>query len=276
MTTNLACVGMPVSTTAALDALVAEITGSARETVGESPGVRTLAWQDDSGARVVCDLLGGRPHILPTFAATSEVAYRAVEPISPEVAKVTVLGADGESETGVTCQLEQRRHLGGQAQHGQIRLTALGTQVRTYPDEATFLASDGSLLGTVDELGPPPPEVQERGLAWPPRMSVSAFLANGFYGPVPPTPYALMSGVVTHTEPRTNSLTGGRFRLARVRTAFGGLDVCLAGEDYDDLAEGSIIAGTVAMVGRLLSPEESDQPRPGETRREWRRRTGRE
>lgn len=276
MTTNLACVGMAVSTTEALDALVSEITRLGEEKIDASLGVETFAWQDDSGARVAYDVLAGTPHILPTFASTSEVTYRSLEQVSPEVAKVTVLGADGQGETGVTCQLEQRRHLSGAPQRGQIRLTALGTQVTTYPDETTFLASDASLLGTEDELGPPPAEVEERGLAWPPRMSASAFLANGFYGPVKPTPYALMSGLVTHTEARTNSLTGGRFRLAQVRTAFGALDVCLAGDTYDDLHEGSVIAGTVAMTGRLVSAEEADRPRAGETRRDWRRRTGRE
>lgn len=276
MTTTLACVGMPVSTPSALETLVARITTATTETVGESADVRTFAWQDDSGARLVYDMIAGRPHILPTYAATSEVTYRRVEPISPEVAKVTVLGTDGESETGVTCQLEQRRHLDGVPQRGQIRLTALGTQVTTYPDEAAFLASDASLLGTEAELGPPPPEVEERGLAWPPRMSAAAFLANGFYGPVKPTPYALMSGVVTHTEGRTNALTDGRFRVAQVRTAFGGLDVCLPDGAYDHLTAGCVLAGTVAVIGRLLSPQEVDQPRAGETRREWRRRTGRE
>lgn len=267
---------MPATSPDALDDLVTDVTRLAEEKVGESLGVQTFAWQDASGARVVYDVLAGTPHLLPTFASTSEVAFTALDPVSHEVAKVTVVGEDGRTETGVTCQLEQRRHLADAPEQGHLRLTALGTTVTAFADEAAFLASDASLLGTEDELGPPPPEVEERGLAWPPRMSATAFLANGFYGPVKPTPYALMSGVVVSTEPRTNTLTDGRFLVAHVRTAFGPLDLCLAGDEHDDLTEGSVVAGTVAVIGRLVSPEEADRPRPGETRRDWRRRTGRE
>lgn len=121
-------------------------------------------------------------------------------------------------------------------------------------------------------------------------MSASAFFANGFYpGPVDPTPHALLSGVVLRAEVRTNSLTGRRFVASRVLTAFGELDLCLP-EEFALLLPGQVIAGTVAVVGRLLEDtpaasaeragedaggDDDAQPRPGETRREWRDRTGR-
>lgn len=290
MSSNLACIGMGVTSPAELSELVAQVARLGSEPVADSPGVQTYAWQDASGARVVLDVLAGKPLILPSFASTSDFTSTAVEAHSPDVARVTVLGEDGVTETGVTCELEQRRHVEGQVDAGRIRLVALGINVTAFDDEPTFLADDASLLGTEDELGPPPPEVAERGLAWPPRMSASAFFANGFYpGPVDPTPHALLSGVVLRAEVRTNSLTGRRFVASRVLTAFGELDLCLP-EEFALLLPGQVIAGTVAVVGRLLEDtpaasaeragedaggDDDAQPRPGETRREWRDRTGR-
>lgn len=275
MTSNLACIGMGASTPAALEALIDRVTALGTEVVGQSPEARTIAWQDTSGARVVCDLVAGRPHILPTYAALTEVTYTALEPVTLDVAKVTVVGPDGPSTTAVTCQLEQRRHLTGIPAQGSICLSALGTRVSAHTDEAAFLASEASLLGTEYDLGPAPAEVQDRGLAWPPRLSSNAFLANGFHGPAKPTPHALMSGVVTAVERRSNTLTGDEFVVAVVRSAFGELEVCLSPE-FHTLRPGNVLTGTVAVIGRLVTPEESDRPRHGETRREWRRRTGRE
>ncbi|WP_156822679.1 hypothetical protein [Demetria terragena] len=276
MTSNLACIGMAVTSTAGLDALIAELTSRDREFLRESFGVQTYAWQDPSGARVVYDVLAGTPHIVPTFAGTSEFDYVSIVPVSTEVTKIMVTSSDGIGHTGVTCQVEQRRHLSDVPSNGRICLTALGTHISVHADIGAFLASDASLLGTEDELGPPPAQVRDRGLAWPPRMSSKAFLANGFYGPAKPTPYALMSGVVSQVEPRTNELTGGRFLATQVRTAIGDLDLCLAGDDYDDVTPGNVIAGTVTVVGSLVAPEIAGRPRPGESRRAWRRRTGRE
>lgn len=320
MSSHLACIGMAVTSPDELDAVVAEIVQAGKMPVvapGEDDGVPTYAWQDPSGARVVYDLVDGEPLILPGYGDATIVRYAGIQAQAPEVARLSIIGPDGATETGVTAELEQRRHLGSLPTEGRVALCAMGVHVATFPDEASFLHSDASLLGTVEEFGEPPPEVLEQGLAWPPRMSTRAFFANGYFdGSAEPTPHALISAVVRERRDLVNEFTGQAFVVALVDAPFGSLPVCLAAVEHPDLRPGQVLTGTVSVVGSVLPgdpcapasedaaqpadtgegdpsgtndapapgsvPAEPTQapidetPLPGETRREWRRRTGRE
>lgn len=323
MSSHLACIGMAVTSPDELDAFVAEIVRTGREPVYDldeagaaDGGVPTFAWQDASGARVAYDLVDGEPLILPGYRDATVVRYVAIEARVPEVARLSIIGPDGATETGVTAELEQRRHPGSFAGEGRVALCAMGIQVVTFADEASFLHSEASLLGTVEEFGEPPPEVLEQGLAWPPRMSTRAFFANGYYdGAAEPTPHALISAVVRERRDLVNEFTGQPFIVAVVDAPFGSMPVCLAAVEHPDLRPGQVLTGTVSVVGSVLpgdppttspartseppvpaaiAPSESTEapspgpipaaatqaidetPLPGETRREWRRRTGRE
>lgn len=339
MSSHLACIGMAVTSPGDLDAVVAEIVRSGREPVaGAEPvtagkhasadtsgqHITTRAWQDPSGARVVYDLVDGEPLILPTFRDAATARYTGIEADNPEVARLSVIGPDGATETGVTAELEQRRHPDSVPPEGRVSLCAMGIQVRTFPDEASFLHSDASLLGTVEEFGDPPPEVLEQGLAWPPRMSTRAFFANGYFeGPVPVSPHALISAVVRERRDLVNRFTGQSFIVAIIDTPFGTMPVCLSAVEHSTVKPGEVLTGTVSVVGSIqpsaataqTSPADEvvqhadsdstsepasapvaepapaiepvpsatpapapidETPLPGETRREWRRRTGRE
>ncbi|YAL83059.1 hypothetical protein ACMYYO_14240 [Dermacoccaceae bacterium W4C1] len=311
MSSHLACLGMGVTSPQELARLVAEVTRLGREVVSDSDGVATFAWQDGSGARVVYDVLGSQPLVLPSFRGSTVYAFSELRAPDPDVAWVTVQRADQDATLTLTAELEQRRHPSALPARGRIRLCGLGINVESFEDQKAFLASEASLLGTVEELGDPPAEVIEQGLAWPPRMSSSAFFPDG-YGEegTAPSPLALMSGVVHDAQILTNSLTEQDFVLARALTAFGELDVLLSAVEHRFVAPGQVIAGTVSMVGSVLPPlpvdeqdldppaqvldqppaevvdqpsteahdqpsTEDERPRPGETRREWRARTGR-
>lgn len=253
MSSHLSCLGMAVSSAEELDALIGRITAQARQPVG-SKGVQTFVWQDSSGARMVYDDLPGRPLILPSYAARSSVAYTEVVSSTPDVARVTILGEDGRTPAGITCELEQRRHLDEYPTRGRISLVALGVDVKLYADEQEFTASDDSLMGTEDELGPAPSDALDEGLSWPPRMSTRAFFADGFYEEDGrPTPHALMSAVVLSAEEKEHGLTGQPFHVLRVLTSFGELDLCLSAVEHDLPRPGQIVAGTVAVVGSLAA-----------------------
>lgn len=300
MSSNLACLGMAVASPDELDDLVERITSRDGEPVAESAGVQTFRWEDPSGARMVYDVVAGQPLILPSYATSTSFEYIDVHVPNTQVALVTVVGPDGSNLTGVGAELEQRRHLTTYRAQGRIDLVALGIDVQLHADEAAFLDSPASLMVAEDEQTDGPPEGLDAEMEWPPRMAAKSFFAHsGFSDPHEATPHAILSGIVLEAREVTHKLTGQRFLVVKTLTVFGEVDICLAAADHELPQPGQVLAGTVYLVGSLHGdqvldgdvsqgegnhePDAGDiriedvdaSPLPGESRREWRERTGR-
>ena len=159
----------------------------------------------------------------------------------------------------MTFTAEQYRELRahGAPVSGPARITALGVDVRIYPDADAFAASPGSQLGTSGDSGEdPPPHYREHGWTWPPRLGAESFISYGVFDPPDQArPHARLSGTVLRAGPRVCALTGQPFTVATVSTAGFAADVCLAASEHPDPpAPGSIISGTVSLCAAFVAP----------------------
>jgi hypothetical protein len=91
-------------------------------------------------------------------------------------------------------------------------------------------------------------------VSWPLRVAPTSFISYGVWTEGDEVDaYARFAGVVESSEERTVELTGGRFIAATVQSLFP-TTVCLSSDDHDTPAVGSVIAGTVFMVGSIELP----------------------
>src|SRR5688572_12872699 len=111
MASNLACVGLAVSTRDELEVLVAAIRPAAVR-FGRIGGIEWLRWDDPSGARLVIGLENGvLVDFLPCFAADATTRLARVQNVNSEVTSADVVDDDGQQTTALTFELEQRRLL---------------------------------------------------------------------------------------------------------------------------------------------------------------------
>lgn len=270
MAANLACVGLGVASQDELAALVDSILATAVP-LGRAGDTDVLRWQDDSGARLVVTFRNDElEQLLPSFAGTPGARLTGVHALNDELSHADVVDESGEQLTALALELEQRALLRGRTVSGRASIVALGSDVSVHADEAAFQASPASILGSPDEhAAEPPPMYAERGWPWPPRMAAESFISYGVFGePAEAQAYARLNGVVRSAQRRTNGLTGQAFIVARVSTAGFQADVCLAASEHPDVpAAGSVIGGTVFMVGSLEAW--TDVPRNAELATGW-------
>jgi hypothetical protein len=277
MSSNFACISLDLADQDDLSGVLRSAAESAT-VLGEREGKRVLRWQDDDGARVVLVLEGGRNivSVTPSFASEPGAELATLTQASEECWTAAVM-EDGQQVTALAADLEQSA-LGDPASGagGRVAVVALGREVEVLADEPAFVASSASLLEPDrEDHGDPPDHYVEKGWPWPPRMAAESFIPTGMFGESPATPWARLNGTVLHSRTCRNSLTGGIFHVARVRTSGFEADVCLAAADHPQPpAPGAIVAGTVYLVIALESlpaPSEAvPTPRRG-PRLPWRR-----
>ena len=259
VTSALACVGLAVSDETELRQLVTRAHQAVRET-GVFDGVHAGRWEDDSGAALVLGWRSGElVDFIPAYTAGSGGLLADCRLVNDEVAVAKVTDTSGEQLTAMTFTAEQYRELRahGAPVSGPARITALGVDVRIYPDADAFAASPGSQLGTSDDSGEdPPPHYREHGWTWPPRLGAESFISYGVFDPPDQArPHARLSGTVLRAGPRVCALTGQPFTVATVSTAGFAADVCLAASEHPDPpAPGSIISGTVSLCAAFVAP----------------------
>jgi hypothetical protein len=260
VSSNLSCVGLEVTTTEELGALVSAVLPHAVP-LGRRGEVEVMRWQDASGARLVLELSNGKlTDLLPSFAGTPGARLTQLAPLNESAWRADVMDDAGEQVTAMAVELEQRRLLADDA--GQVTFLAsvigLGVDVTVHADAVQFAASPASLLNPDSSTSSePPPHYRERGWAWPPRVGPESFISGGLFAdPAQARAHATLAGTVLRAERRTVRQTGQDFIVARVRTAGFDADLCLSAADHPATPEpGNIIAGTVFLVADLDLPE---------------------
>ncbi|WP_258725637.1 hypothetical protein [Cellulomonas sp. NS3] len=275
MSSNLACIGLDLTDESEFHRVVGLAAGRAT-VLGERDGNRILRWQDDDGARLVLVLDGSRSlvAVTPSFASEPGAVLGSLTHANEECWTAAVT-EDGEQVTALAADLEQSALVGpGPAAGGRAGVVALGTDVHVLPDVAAFEASPASLLDPDRaEHGEPPAHYAENGWPWPPRMSAESFVSYGVFGDAAQAePFARLNGTVLRSRTCRNSLTGGVFHVARVRTVGFEADVCLAAAEHPDAPPpGSVVAGRVYLVAALETlPATQPSSRRG-SRLPWRR-----
>ena len=257
MSSNLACIGLDVTDNSELDRVLRS--AAERATVlGERGGNRVLRWEDGDGARLVLVLDGSRNllAVTPSFASEPGAVLASLTHANEECWTAAVT-EDGEQVTALAADLEQSALVDpASGAAGRAGIVALATAVDVLADAAAFEASPASLLSSesADEDEPPAHYV-ENGWSWPPRMAQESFISYGVFGDASEArPDARLNGTVLRSRTCRNSLTGGTFHVARVRTAGFEADVCLASSEHQEPPPpGAIVAGTVYLVAALES-----------------------
>ena len=253
MASNLACVGLAADTNEEFARMLDRME-PAMTSVGRDGPLEAFRWQDQSGARVVITVRSGSVEgFMPSFAGTAVTQLGGVRRISNDVSNAGVFDDHGEQLTALTLELEQRALLAQLVVSGPARLVALAADVAVHATEEDFARSPASLLDpNADQSSEPPPHFVANGWPWPPRLGAASFISFGAFEPGEgATAHARLNGVVKHADRRVNQLTGQEFVVARVASVFDA-DVCLAVDEHRDVPPvGSVIGGTVFMVGSL-------------------------
>jgi len=85
-----------------------------------------------------------------------------------------------------------------------------------------------------------------------PSYAANAFVSYGVFGEDEDAEaYALLNGTVLSSQLRRNELTGQPFLVARVSNLCGEVDVCVPWNAQPVPVAGSIVGGTVFLVGCL-------------------------
>jgi hypothetical protein len=264
MASNLACVGLAISSNEELQELISRVLPlSAR--VGEQNGIVVRRWQDESGARLVFGLRAGAVvEFLPSLAAVPGAILGPIVTLNDEVSSAAILDDQGEQLTSAAFELEERGLLNETLRAGgPAAVVALGQAVTVHEDAAQFEISRGSLLDPSADLdAPAPPHYAERGLKWPPRMASESFFSNGvFQQGETAEATARLNGVVLRSDRRVNSVTGQAFVVARVRTVGFEVELCLPGAEHvAELRGGQIVAGRVFLTASLAGTQVESQP----------------
>jgi len=103
----------------------------------------------------------------------------------------------------------------------------------------------------------PSRELYDSGAIDAPGFAAQSFVPAGLFdASEEPEAVAVMTGVITEVELRTNRLTGAQFWWLLVESLGGTLDVVAAQDDFPSApVEGGVIYGTFWLSGRLLPTE---------------------
>ena len=256
MSSNLECVGLGVSDHEDLGNLVEASLASAQPLARLAKG-ELRRWQDPSGARLVLTLDddGQVVDLLPSFAADSGIHLLSCHPVNEHVSVAAVVDSAGEQISSIAFAPEQQRQLMelGSPVSGEVAMIALAVDVTVHFDADSYSASDASLLEPAGS-GPeePPEEYVRHGWAWPPRMAPESFVSHGAMAdPAQADAHARLAGTVLAAERRTVTVSGQGFIVVRVRTAGFELDMCMAASEHQPPEPGSVVSGTVFLVGSL-------------------------
>lgn len=257
MASNLACIGLDVTDEEEFRRVVGLAVDRAT-VLGERDGNRVLRWQDDAGARLALVLDRSRTlvAVTPSFASEPGAVLASLAHANEECWTAAVT-EHGEQVTALAADFEQSALLDPASRAGgRAGVVALGTDVQVLADAAAFEASPASLVSPDRaDHGEPPTDFVENGWSWPPRMAAESFISYGVFGEASQAePVARLNGTVLRSRTYRNSLTGGAFHVARVRTVGFETDVCLAASEHPHAPPpGSIVAGRVYLVAALES-----------------------
>lgn len=269
---NLACVGLAVADSAELGRLLRDVVPLSRS-LGIADGIEVRRWDDESGARLLFGLRGDDVvDFVPSYAAGPTALLSSIDVGGEGVATAAVVDRAGEQLTSLAIELEEWRFLRLEPRERPVAASVigLGIDVSLFENEADFDASPSSLLSKEGADEPPPAHYVERGWKWPPRVGPESFISYGVFGTGPPRkPHARLAGTVLEAEVRTVTQTSQSFVWTRVRTVGFEAHVCFPSREPTPPRIGSILHGTVYLVGSVV--DASLDPGPGQRSRWFRR-----
>ncbi|WP_018020390.1 hypothetical protein [Corynebacterium ciconiae] len=231
MTSDLKSIGMDFP--AWQDAVEAAISSNQLAVTGEVGDGQLVQFTDASGAQI--NILAAEPFSTYAGFLSPLVARGHVTMVNEVLGLVEVLDDNDETITTLSANIAQGPLLveEGQQRFQELSITALGISLAGFSDPDSYIASSSGL-----KLG----EVVSHGAA--------VIAAND--GSTRPDSAAQIAFQVSHSEHRTNALTGQRFIYVRVSSPFP-MDLCLPA-DSDLPAPGSVIAGRVSLTASILAP----------------------
>lgn len=247
MPSNFACLGFvrdPLREEE-LFALLDRAYGASRRLGVGLDGAHVHRWAGEDGAVLVVEVdgEGGVVGVTPSLVGRPGVRLAGLRRVSTDTVTAQVLGPDGEQVSALALDLEERRFVDTHEGAVDATLVALGGSVAVFPDAASYARDDASLLQ------PPPAGTNPAPDA--PRTAAESFLSYGvFAAPPEASGRARLAGTVLALDERRNELTDLPYRVARVRTVVGEVDVALAVPGPEP-AVGGVLAGEVYLVGSV-------------------------
>jgi hypothetical protein len=235
---HFSCIGLDIPDGQTLARLIPELSRSATRSAG--PLGTRLLWQDTSGAGLAMflDDGGGVTCAKPTFAARSQLYVKLTAALDDPrgcpycgITTVEVLEA-GEMVYPLGVELDDT-HLGplsGPTHVKTLSVTAFGESIRMWADVAAYKAAD--------EPGEP-------------RLAAQSLIPSGLFGPGsttgPVRAQAIITGIVTEAERKTNGYSGDHFDWCKIDTVAAALDVVLEAQAQPPRI-GQVIQGTFWLV----------------------------
>ncbi len=264
MSSNLACVGLSVSSGAELEQLLSAVYPHAAP-IGTWRGREVRRWEDPSGARLIFRLDNGKAAgFAPAFAGRHGAFVMGGAQVGESAWDMAVVDPSGEQQTAAAVDLEQGGLIEPLPRPTPAAIVAFGRAISAFADADAFAASPASLLG--EPTDEPRPANLPDGFVWPPRMGPESFISYGVFAPAlvgagNAEPTARMHGTVLGWERRTTAHTGQQFGVARVRTAGMEVDLCVADSDLEaPLEPGQVIGGEVYLSASIVSATPNRSP----------------
>lgn len=210
-------------------------------------GAHVHRWQGEDGAVLVVEVDGdgGIVGVTPSLVGRPGVRLAALRRVSTDVVTARVLGPDGEQVSALALDLEERRFVATHEPAVDAAVVGLGGSVRAFADAASYARDDASLLR------PPPPGTNPAPDAV--RTAAESFVPYGVLAaPEEARSRARLAGTVLAVADRRNELTDLPYRVARVRTVVGEVDVALAVPGPQPVV-GGVLAGEVHLVGSVTA-----------------------
>jgi hypothetical protein len=108
MASNLACVGLAISSNKELQELISRVLPLSTR-LGARDGLEVRRWQDESGARLLFGLRAGAVvEFLPSLAAAPGAILGPIVVLNDEVSSAAILDEQGEQLTSAAFELEER------------------------------------------------------------------------------------------------------------------------------------------------------------------------
>lgn len=208
-------------------------------------GAHVHRWAGADGAVLVVEVdgEGGVVGVTPSLLARPGVRLAGLRRVSTDVVTAEVLGPDGGQVSALALDLEERRFVATHEPAVDAAVVALGGSVAAFVDAASYARDDASLLR------PPAPGTNPAPDAL--RTAAESFLAYGVLaGAAEASSRARLAGTVLAVTGRRNELTDLPYRVARVRTVIGEVDVALAVPGPEPVV-GGVLAGEVHLVGSV-------------------------
>lgn len=238
---HFSAIGFDVSDPAEFGRLVTELAAIGDREDG-ALGTRLL-WADPSGAELAVFVRDMSIECTkPTFAGRSRLLVRAAGMTADprgcafcEMARVEVFDGD-EMAYPLALELDDI-HLGALPVSDEltpIAVTAFAEGIEVWPDVAAYNEANGSGSG---------------------HLAAQSLIPSGLFGPGgnerPPRAEAIITGVVTAAERRTNGHSARPFDWCQVETYAATLDV-VTDVESELFAPGQVVQGTFWLVGRRL------------------------